>query len=117
MGSIDDANVGISQRSVDTPWGLKVIVIGAGVSGILAAIKLQTLVKSLDLVIYDKNEELGGTWFEDKYPGCACGICEITAIIPCYHPGQTYQLIAISSLSTPIMMPLCISKHRRDLVP
>ena len=63
----------ISNRSVDTVRPLKVICIGAGISGILAAINLPQAVRNLDLVIYDKNEELGGTWFENKYPGCACG--------------------------------------------
>ena len=63
----------ISARSVDSIRPLKVICIGAGVSGILAGIKFPTKVKELDLRIYDKNEEVGGTWFENKYPGCACG--------------------------------------------
>ena len=64
----------LSHRSIDEPRPLKVIVIGAGVSGILAAIKFPQRVKNLDLVIYDKNEDVGGTWFENRYPGIACGI-------------------------------------------
>ena len=63
----------ISARSVDAVRPLKVICLGAGVSGILAAIRFPERVKNLDLVIYEKNEEIGGTWFENKYPGCACG--------------------------------------------
>lgn len=63
----------ISDRSIDTVRPLKVICIGAGISGILTAINVQKNVQKLDLTIYDKNEELGGTWFENKYPGCACG--------------------------------------------
>lgn len=97
MGSINDDNVRISARSVDTPRALKVIVIGAGVSGILAAIKLENSVRLLDLVIYDKNEDLGGTWFENKYPGCACGMFQIIAdflvlILRADIPAHTYQL-------------------------
>lgn len=63
----------ISERSVDEARPLKVIYIGAGISGILAAIKFRQAVPNLDLTIYEKNSELGGTWFENKYPGCACG--------------------------------------------
>ncbi|CBF87325.1 hypothetical protein AN9282.2 [Aspergillus nidulans FGSC A4] len=63
----------ISERAVDEPRPLKVIYIGAGISGILAAIKFRQAVPNLDLTIYEKNSELGGTWFENKYPGCACG--------------------------------------------
>ncbi len=63
----------VSDRTIDNVRPLKVICIGAGVSGILAAINLPKQVQQLDLAIYDKNEELGGTWFGNKYPGCACG--------------------------------------------
>ncbi|MCJ1255280.1 hypothetical protein MMC24_003096 [Lignoscripta atroalba] len=71
----------ISARDIGSVRPLKVIYIGAGISGILAAIRLPAQVQNLDLVIYDKNEELGGTWFENKYPGCACDI-----------PAHCYQL-------------------------
>lgn len=64
----------ISERSVDESRPLKVIYIGAGISGINAAIQLPKFVPNLDLVIYDKNDDLGGTWFENRYPGCACGM-------------------------------------------
>lgn len=67
----------ISERSVDEARPLKVIYIGAGISGILAAIKYRQAVPNLDLTIYEKNRELGGTWFENKYPGCACGVISI----------------------------------------
>lgn len=63
----------ISERAIDQPRPLKVIYIGAGVSGILAAIKFRKAVPEIDLVIYEKNPELGGTWYENRYPGCACG--------------------------------------------
>ncbi|KAL9074886.1 MAG: hypothetical protein Q9161_002025 [Pseudevernia consocians] len=64
----------ISDRSVDTVRPREIICIGAGISGILAAINLPQAVRNLDLVMYDKNEELGGPWFENKYPGCACAL-------------------------------------------
>ncbi|QKX59638.1 uncharacterized protein TRUGW13939_06775 [Talaromyces rugulosus] len=60
---------------------LSVIVVGAGISGIMMAIKLQENITNLSLTIYDKNPELGGTWWENRYPGCACDI-----------PAHTYQL-------------------------
>lgn len=52
---------------------MKVIVVGAGISGIITAIKLQESIQNLQLSIYDKNPEVGGTWWENRYPGCACG--------------------------------------------
>lgn len=63
----------ISERAIDEPRKLKVIYIGAGVSGIDAAIQFPKYVPNIDLQIYEKNADVGGTWFENRYPGCACG--------------------------------------------
>lgn len=56
-----------SDRPIDSPRPLKVIYIGAGISGIVASILFRKAIPSLDLVIYEKNPEIGGTWFENKY--------------------------------------------------
>ncbi|MDB5418545.1 MAG: 4-hydroxyacetophenone monooxygenase [Phenylobacterium sp.] len=47
---------------------LKVLVIGAGMSGILTGIRLSQAGVSFEII--DKNPEVGGTWFENTYPGC-----------------------------------------------
>ncbi|KAF9631097.1 putative flavin-binding monooxygenase protein [Lasiodiplodia theobromae] len=54
---------------------LRVIVIGAGASALNFAHDIDTSPSlDVDLVCYEKNPEIGGTWFENKYPGCACDI-------------------------------------------
>ncbi|WP_186629332.1 NAD(P)/FAD-dependent oxidoreductase [Rhodococcus sp. BP22] len=50
-----------------TASALSVIVIGAGVSGMLAAIKLREA--GIDHVVLEKNSDVGGGWFENTYPG------------------------------------------------
>jgi 4-hydroxyacetophenone monooxygenase len=45
----------------------KVAVIGAGMSGILAGIRLKQA--GVPFVILEKNLDVGGTWFENTYPG------------------------------------------------
>jgi 4-hydroxyacetophenone monooxygenase len=42
------------------------LIIGAGVSGICMAIELERL--GVDYVIVEKNRDVGGTWFENRYP-------------------------------------------------
>ncbi|THX01770.1 FAD/NAD(P)-binding domain-containing protein [Aureobasidium pullulans] len=59
---------------------LKVIVVGAGYSGIYHGIRIPERLRNVDLTIYDKNAGVGGTWFENRYPGCACDI-----------PSHSYQ--------------------------
>ena len=44
-----------------------VAVIGAGMSGLLAAHRLHQA--GVPFVVIDKNEDVGGTWFENTYPG------------------------------------------------
>jgi len=46
----------------------KVVVIGAGMSGLLSAIRLKEA--GIPFVVLEKNSDLGGTWFENTYPGC-----------------------------------------------
>ena len=51
----------------------EVVVIGAGISGIAAAIKLREAGID-DVVILEKAETYGGTWRANTYPGCACDV-------------------------------------------
>lgn len=62
------------DRAVDEPRPIKVVVIGAGFSGIVAAIRLAQRVKNLDLVVYEASDGIGGTWNLNKYPGAACDV-------------------------------------------
>ncbi len=45
-----------------------VVIIGAGMSGVLAAYRLQQA--GIGFTILDKNDDVGGTWHESVYPGC-----------------------------------------------
>jgi cation diffusion facilitator CzcD-associated flavoprotein CzcO len=50
---------------------LRTIIIGAGMAGIIAAIKLLER-GDTDFVVYEKGASPGGTWRENTYPGIAC---------------------------------------------
>ena len=45
-----------------------VAIIGAGISGMAAAHRLQQA--GIEYVVFEKNTEVGGTWWENVYPGC-----------------------------------------------
>ncbi|KAK5400810.1 hypothetical protein LTR06_011231 [Exophiala xenobiotica] len=67
----------------ETPMGtkrpLKVIFMGMGASGINFAAQLKRQNKqNIELVAYEKNADLGGTWLENRYPGCACDIPSVS---------------------------------------
>jgi cation diffusion facilitator CzcD-associated flavoprotein CzcO len=52
---------------------LRVVIVGAGMAGILSAIKLREAGLG-DVVVYEKADRLGGTWRENTYPGVTCDI-------------------------------------------
>ena len=45
-----------------------VLVIGAGMSGLLAGIRLGAA--GIPFTIVEKNPDVGGTWYQNTYPGC-----------------------------------------------
>ena len=52
---------------------LDVLIVGAGFSGICMGIKLLEAGMKNFLII-EKSADLGGTWYENRYPGCACDV-------------------------------------------
>jgi len=62
-----------TQPGAAEPRDLRFIIIGAGMAGILAAIKLQEAGLD-DFVVYEKADRVGGTWRENTYPGIACDV-------------------------------------------
>ena len=50
-----------------------VLIIGAGFSGLGMGIKLREAGMNSFLII-EKSSDIGGTWWENRYPGCACDI-------------------------------------------
>ena len=64
-----DPTFALDQRhAFDVPDDFNVIIIGAGVAGVCAAIRLQSA--GIPCVVLEKNDNLGGTWYENHYPGC-----------------------------------------------
>lgn len=61
----------------------RVVIIGAGMAGVLAAIKLQQ--DGYDnITIYEKADRVGGTWRENTYPGLTCDV-------PSHHYTYSFE--------------------------
>ncbi len=52
---------------------LRFVIIGAGMAGILAGIKLLEA-GMRNVCIYEKADRVGGTWRENTYPGLTCDV-------------------------------------------
>ena len=61
-----------------TPRKLKVVTIGAGFSGLMIAHKFQhrfpEMQEYVQHRIYERNDNLGGTWLKNTYPGVQCDV-------------------------------------------
>ncbi|KAH6971395.1 hypothetical protein BKA56DRAFT_677521 [Ilyonectria sp. MPI-CAGE-AT-0026] len=64
----------LEDRLIDDFRPLRVAVIGAGLSGILSGILFPEKVPNVQLTIFEKSKEVGGTWLENTYPGVRCDI-------------------------------------------
>ncbi|MDO3333954.1 flavin-containing monooxygenase [Mycobacteroides abscessus] len=53
------------------------VIVGAGFSGIAAAIELKKLGHD-DIVVIEREDDVGGTWFVNRYPGAAVDIFSST---------------------------------------
>ncbi|CAH0042269.1 unnamed protein product [Clonostachys rhizophaga] len=53
---------------------IRIICLGGGASALNLAHEVSISSLDLDLVCYEKNPSIGGTWYENRYPGCGCDI-------------------------------------------
>lgn len=61
-------DAGVPQEAIPLPSdGFSAIVIGAGISGLCAGVMLGQA--GIPYTIIEKNDTVGGTWFENRYPG------------------------------------------------
>ena len=89
----------LRSTSSNTRPGLRFAIIGAGMAGVLTAIKLKEAGFS-DFTVYEKDDRLGGTWWENTYPGLSCDVpshlyCYSFALNPewshTFSPGAEIQ--------------------------
>jgi 4-hydroxyacetophenone monooxygenase len=60
------------HSAVQPPSGFSAVIIGAGISGLCAAIELAEA--GIPYTIVERRQELGGVWFDNRYPGAACDV-------------------------------------------
>ncbi len=57
-----------SKHDIAPDRAFTVAIIGAGMSGLIAAHRMEQA--GMPFVVFDKNDDVGGTWLENSYPGC-----------------------------------------------
>jgi hypothetical protein len=73
----DAAGYSIPDATFGERRPIRVLIIGFGAAAInLVHVLGQQAGRDSNISIqcYEKNPEVGGTWYENRYPGCACDI-------------------------------------------
>jgi cation diffusion facilitator CzcD-associated flavoprotein CzcO len=75
-----DAAYTVREKPLGTARHVRIVGIGAGASGLNMIRTLRLNLNNYDVVVYEKNADVGGTWLENRYPGCRCDV-----------PSHSYQ--------------------------
>ncbi|KAL1310668.1 hypothetical protein AAFC00_000934 [Neodothiora populina] len=70
----DESGYRIEEHPYGTKRQIKVILMGAGASTLNFLKKAEDKLQNVDITVYEKNDDVGGTWLENRYPGCACDV-------------------------------------------
>jgi cation diffusion facilitator CzcD-associated flavoprotein CzcO len=59
----------VPDQPMCSPRKIRIVHVGMGASGLLAAHKARKMLTNYELICYEKNDTIGGTWYENRYPG------------------------------------------------
>jgi cation diffusion facilitator CzcD-associated flavoprotein CzcO len=85
MPEINDPSpndVPILEQLCGTRKKMRIAMLGAGVSGLNFFKFAEDKLKNVEIICYEKNADVGGTWYENRYPGCACDIPSVVYQYP-----------------------------------
>lgn len=72
---VDSTGYRIREEPFGTRRKVRVVLMGAGASTVNFLKKAEESMQNLEITVYEKNHDIGGTWLENRYPGCACDVC------------------------------------------
>ncbi len=65
----DEHGYRIREEPFGTKRKVRVVLMGAAASTVNFLKKAEEQMENLDIVVYEKNHDVGGTWLENRYPG------------------------------------------------
>ncbi|KAK1636390.1 flavin-binding monooxygenase [Colletotrichum phormii] len=75
---LDDMHTLYPYAVIEQPLGtakkVRIITIGSGASGLNMIRTFRQKLTNFEHIVYERNPEGGGTWYENRYPGCKCDI-------------------------------------------
>lgn len=79
---VDELAYILSRLPTFTARPLKIIAVGAGFSGLSIARAVHAgKLPNASITVYEKNAGVGGTWYENRYPGFVCLVSSCHVIL------------------------------------
>jgi cation diffusion facilitator CzcD-associated flavoprotein CzcO len=72
--SVDDHGYRIREQPMGSKRRIRIVLMGAGASSLNFFKQAELELENVEVRCYEKNADIGGTWLENRYPGCACDI-------------------------------------------
>lgn len=80
---------------------IDILVVGAGFGGIAMADRLLRDKRGRDFLVLEAADEVGGTWRDNTYPGCACDVpTALYSLAHHAHPGWSHSFGRQSEISS-----------------
>jgi NAD(P)-binding Rossmann-like domain len=92
MNGLNGGDVTIREENFGTKKKMRIAMLGAGISGVNFFKFAEEKLENVDIVCYEKNHDVGGTWLENRYPGCACDIPSVVYQFP-------WRPVSVSAIS------------------
>ena len=95
------------------PVNVDVLIVGAGFSGLGMGIKLREAGMNSFLIL-EKSSDIGGTWWDNRYPGCACDIPSHLYSFS-FEPSSDWTRMYPGQQEIHDYLKRCVARH--DLAP
>ncbi|OAL47186.1 FAD/NAD(P)-binding domain-containing protein [Pyrenochaeta sp. DS3sAY3a] len=100
----------LEDHAIDDVRPLRVAVVGAGISGITSAIFLPAKVPKIDLVVYERESDIGGVWNTNIYPGVRCDV-PAHAYQSTFEPSTTWSTAYATGAEIKAYWKQIVEKH------
>jgi hypothetical protein len=97
----DASGYKIREQPYGTRRKVRVVIMGAGASSLNFFKKSEEEMQNLDITCYEKNNDIGGTWLENRYPGNSTCIAWLHL---CKAHARLPNLVTL----TPAMFRMCL---------
>jgi 4-hydroxyacetophenone monooxygenase len=104
----DDSSRQALQTIAARKPDLCVLVIGAGAAGLCAAIQLKAAGVQFDVV--EKNTDVGGTWFDNRYPGAGVDAPNHLYSFS-FEPGHSWTRFFVKQRELQSYFRDCVERH------